>query len=229
MRLAGGRCCGLFVHSTNHVKGFRRGELNWGETPWLMQKFISALQMWFTRGYSEQEAGLSHVTLAPPEVCLGDCWKIPVFTLGVQAYLFQVRVTPCLPVSKNPGNDSPLSVVIYFLTRSSSLDAGHLTRGWIGDIDGHQLAARQPESRMPWCVIGDPQEKFTVVIIDLFCLRCSIKVNWKEVSAINLLPHKQEDKINHAVPIPAAFYSSASPLLFKHRLWRLILFVSKLI
>ena len=145
------------------------------------------------------------------------------------AYLFQVRVTPGFTVSKNPGHHPALSVIIDFLAGGSSLDAGNLTRGRIGDIDGHQLATRQPESWMPWRVIGDPQEKFTVVIIDLLCLCCSIKVNWKEVSAINLVQHKQDDKINHAVPIPAPYYSSGSPLLFKHHLWWLILFVSKLI
>lgn len=153
----------------------------------------------------------------------------PVLILYVQAYLFQVRVTPRFTVSKNPGNDSPLPIIIYFLARSSSLDAGNLTRGRVGDIDGHQFAAGQPEGWMPWRVVSDPQQKFTVVIIDLFCLCCSIKVNWKEVSAINLLQHKQDDKINHAVPILAPYYSSGSPLLFKHHLWWLILFVSKLI
>ena len=65
------------------------------------------------------------------------------------AYLFQVRVTPGFTVSKNPGHNPPLSVIIDFLAGGSSLDAGNLTRGRIGDIDGHQLATRQPESWMP--------------------------------------------------------------------------------
>lgn len=99
-----------------------------------------------------------------------------VSSLGA-AYLFQVCVTPGFTVSKNPGHNPSLSVIIDFLAGGSSLDAGNLTRGRIGDIDGHQLAARQPESRVPCRVVGDPQEKFTVVIIDLLRLCRSIKVN----------------------------------------------------
>ena len=45
------------------------------------------------------------------------------------AYLFQVRVTPGFTVSKNPGHNPSLSVIIDFLAGGSSLDAGNLTRG----------------------------------------------------------------------------------------------------
>lgn len=103
--------------------------------------------------------------------------RVIVVNARTQAYLFQVRVTPRFPISKDPRHDSPLAVVVHLLTSGPSLDAGNLTSGGVGDVDRHQLATGQPERRVPRCVVSDPQEKFPVVIIDLFRLGGPIKVH----------------------------------------------------
>lgn len=101
-------------------------------------------------------------------------------------YLFQVCVTPGFPISKHSRHYPSLSIILYFFTSRASLYAAYLTCGCIGDIDSHQLAAREPQGGVSWRVVGNPQQEFTVVIVDLLCLCGSIKINWKEVSAINL-------------------------------------------
>lgn len=68
---------------------------------------------------------------------------------------------------------------------------------------------------MPRGIISDPQKKFPVVIVDLFCLGGPIEVNGEEVSSVDLLPSETEN----IIPGLAAFHPSEFSVLCKHCLW----------
>lgn len=68
-------------------------------------------------------------------------------------HLLQVGVTPNLPISKHPGNQAALAIVLQSLSGRASLQSADLPAAGPAHIYWQQLTAGNPEYRVACCVV----------------------------------------------------------------------------
>lgn len=69
------------------------------------------------------------------------------------SYLLQVGVTPYLPISKHPGNQAALAIILKSLSGGTSLQGTDLPTAGAAHINWQQLTAGHPEHWVACCVI----------------------------------------------------------------------------
>lgn len=105
-------------------------------------------------------------------------------------HLVKIGITPDFPVGEHAGHDPALLVNVCPLAHGPSLEAGQAPIEEVGDIDGCQPTAREPQEGAAHLVIDDPQGEFPVVIVDLLRTDISVIINGQEIPSVDLEKQK---------------------------------------
>lgn len=101
-------------------------------------------------------------------------------------HLLQVGVTPCLAISKHPGDEPAQGIVLQPFGGWASLQSAYLPAAGAAHIYWQQLAAGNPEYRVACCVVYNLQQELSVVIINLLSPQVAIIIDGEDVSPIYL-------------------------------------------
>lgn len=102
------------------------------------------------------------------------------------SHLLQVGVTPYLPISKHPGNQTALAIIFQPLCGGAPLQGADLSSAGSAYINWQELTTGYPEYRVACCVIYNLQEELSVVIINLLSPQCAIIINRENIPPIYL-------------------------------------------
>lgn len=106
-------------------------------------------------------------------------------------HLVEIGVAPHFPVSEHAGHDAALLVNVCPLAHGPTLKASQAPVEEVGDIDGGQPAAGEPEEGAAHLIINDPQGELPVIVIDLFCPNIPVIVDGQEISSMDLGKHNR--------------------------------------
>lgn len=105
-------------------------------------------------------------------------------------HLVKIGVAPDFPVGKHAGHNPALLVNICPLAHGPALEASQAPVEEVGDVDGCQATAREPQEGAAHLIINDPQGELPVVVIDLLCPDIPVVVYGQEVPSMDLEKHK---------------------------------------
>lgn len=120
-------------------------------------------------------------------------------------HLVKVGVAPYFPVGEHAEHDVALLINVCPLAHGPTLKASQAPIEEIGDIDGRQPAAGEPEEGAAHLVINNPQGKLPVIVIDIFCPDILVIVNRQEISSMDLGKHNRaalKDTIQACARLP---------------------------
>lgn len=109
---------------------------------------------------------------------------------GTVTHLVKIGIAPDFPVSEHARHNPTLLVNVCPLAHGPTLKAGQAPVEEVGDIDGCQPAAGEPQEGAAHLVVDDSQGEFPVVVIDLLCPDVPVIINGQEVPPMDLGKYK---------------------------------------